>query len=102
MDYITDKIYTVEEIKNIVAPIAKSHGVTKVCLFGSYARMEATGKSDVDLWIEKGRIVTLFDLGGLYADLEDSLKKPLSLITNKGMDEKFYNKIKHEEIIIYG
>jgi hypothetical protein len=98
----TDKIYTVEEIKDIVTPIAESHGVSKVYLFGSYARRKATAKSDVDIWIESGKIKTLFGLGGFYADLEKKLQKPLSLLTDDGMDEKFYNRIKNEEVVIYG
>jgi hypothetical protein len=98
----TDKIYTVEEIKDIVTPIAESHGVSKVYLFGSYARREATAKSDVDIWIESGKIKTLFKLGGFYADLEEQLQKSIDIITDDAMDEKFYNRIKHEEIAIYG
>jgi len=102
MDTITDKIYTITEIKDIVAPIAESHGVSKVYLFGSYARNEATAKSDVDIWIESGKIKTLFGLGGFYADLEEKFQKPLSLLTDDGMDSQFYNRIKHEEVVIYG
>lgn len=33
-------IYTVDDIKKIVSPIAEAHGLEKVCLFGSYARNE--------------------------------------------------------------
>ena len=49
---MTRKVYTINEIKGIVAPIAKKHGVNKVYLFGSYARGEATPSSDVDLCVE--------------------------------------------------
>jgi predicted nucleotidyltransferase len=59
-------IYTLSEIRDIIIPIAQSHGVDKVYLFGSYARGIATEKSDIDLWIERGKVRTLFALGGLY------------------------------------
>jgi hypothetical protein len=98
----TDKIYTVEEIKDIVTPIAESHGVSKVYLFGSYARREATAKSDVDIWIDRGKVRTLFALGGLYADLEEQLHKSIDIITDDAMDDKFHRGIKSEEVIIYG
>ena len=32
------QVYSIDEIPEIVAPIAKQHGVDKVFLFGSYAR----------------------------------------------------------------
>ena len=31
------QVYSIDEIREIVAPIAKQHGVDKVFLFGSYA-----------------------------------------------------------------
>lgn len=102
MEYITDKTYTVAEIKDIVAPIAASHGVSRVYLFGSYARNEATGKSDIDFWIDRGRVRTLFALGGLHVDLEEQLRKSIDIITDDAMDEKFHRGIKDEEVIIYG
>ena len=36
------QVYSIDEIREIVAPIAKQHGVDKVFLFGSYARGDAT------------------------------------------------------------
>ena len=33
-----DKVYTLDEIKNIAGEIAKRHGVERMFLFGSYAR----------------------------------------------------------------
>ena len=79
------KIYTITELEQIIAPIARQHGVSRVYLFGSYARGEATEASDVDLCIDSGRIKSLFQLGGLYADLEDALEKPLDLVTTDGL-----------------
>jgi predicted nucleotidyltransferase len=38
---------------DIIAPIAKSYGVTKVSVFGSYARGEAIWKSDIDFKIDE-------------------------------------------------
>ena len=46
----------VEEIKRIVAPIAETHGVTKLYLFGSRAKGTETADSDYDFVISKGDI----------------------------------------------
>ena len=106
---MTDKIYTIDEIKQIVFPIAKKYGVEKVYLFGSYARGEATEKSDIDLRVTASNIHSLFVLGGLYSDLEEALNKSLDLVTteslinvaNKRFSEKFYENIKTEEKLLY-
>lgn len=46
---ITQYIYSIEEIRKIVSEIAKQYGVERVTLFGSYARGEARGNSDINL-----------------------------------------------------
>ncbi len=35
-------IYSVEELKRQIAPVAEKYGLREVYLFGSYARSEAT------------------------------------------------------------
>jgi predicted nucleotidyltransferase len=102
MTKYTRRIYTISEIKDLVAPIARSHGVDKIYLFGSYARGDAIWKSDVDFRIDSGKIKTLFDLGGFYADLEESLRKPVDIVTTDSVSDEFYREIKGEEVVIYG
>jgi len=96
-----DKVYTIEEIKSIVVPIAKAHSVGRVYLFGSYARGEATPSSDVDLRVDKGNLRGLFALGALYADLEDGLGKKLDLLTTGSLDQSFLRSIADEEVLLY-
>ncbi|MBR4866234.1 MAG: nucleotidyltransferase domain-containing protein [Clostridia bacterium] len=97
-----DKIYTIEEIRSIVAPIAAAHAVERIYLFGSYARGEATATSDVDLRVDRGKIKGLIALGALYADLEDGLGKSLDLLTTGSLDQSFLQQIKDEEVLLYG
>lgn len=96
-----DKVYTIDEIRDIVVPIAKAHEVGRVYLFGSYARGEATPESDIDLRIEKGKLKGLFELGALYVDLEDVLLKKLDLLTTGSLDKKFLKQIAGEEVLLY-
>lgn len=98
---MTNKVYSIEEIKQIVAPIAQAYGVQRVFLFGSYARGEATSTSDLDFRVDKGSLKGLFALGGLYSDLEESLDKELDLLTTGSLDPTFLNQIANEEILIY-
>ena len=45
-------IYTIDEIKAKIIPIAKQYNVSKVYLFGSYARGEEDENSDIDIALE--------------------------------------------------
>ena len=45
---MSNKVYTIDEIKSTIRPIAESYGVERIFLFGSYARGEATPTSDID------------------------------------------------------
>ena len=85
-----NKVYTIDEIKNIVAPIAKAYGVQRVFLFGSYARGEAREDSDIDLLVDTSgtNLRTLLSLGALYCDLEAALQKPIDLITVSALEQR--------------
>lgn len=76
-------VYTVEELRRIITPIAVKYGLPAVYLFGSYARGTAKESSDVDLLIDTAgtSIKTLLDLGAVYCDLEDALGKSVDLLT---------------------
>ncbi|ANU55434.1 nucleotidyltransferase domain-containing protein [Acutalibacter muris] len=99
---MTDKIYSIDEIKKIISPIASRYGVERVFLFGSYARGEATEESDLDFRIDKGALRGLFQLGGLYSDLEERFDKKLDLLTTGSLEQKFLDRIASEEILVYG
>ena len=97
-----ERIYSIDEIKAIVTPIAASYEVERIYLFGSYARGEATESSDIDFRVDKGRLKGLIALGALYADLEDGLGKQLDLLTTGSLDQQFLQRIAKEEVLIYG
>ena len=94
-------LYSVEDIRRITVPIAARHGVGRVRLFGSYARGDATEDSDVDLRIDCGKISDLFEMGALYADLQEGLSKPLDIVTTEGIDAEFLRSIQPDEVLIY-
>ena len=81
--------YSIEELRNIVSPIARAHGVASVSLFGSYAKGLADAGSDVDLKIDKGALRSLFQLCGFRLAIEDALKLPVELLTRDSSDKSF-------------
>ena len=45
-------VYTIDEIKAKIIPIAKQYNLSNVYLFGSYARGEEDENSDIDIALE--------------------------------------------------
>lgn len=82
-------VYTIDEIKLRITPVAEKYGIPAVYLFGSYARGTATEDSDVDLLVDTAgtTLTTLFALGGLYCDLEDALEKEIGMVTLDALEQ---------------
>ena len=59
--------------RNAVIDLLAGHRAKAVRVFGSVARGEDTFDSDIDLLVDFDRDASLFDLGGLQADLEELL-----------------------------
>jgi predicted nucleotidyltransferase len=94
-------LYSVNDIKKIVGPIAQQYGVERMWLFGSYARNEATPDSDLDFRVDKGKIVGYFTLAGFYRELEEALGMKLDLLTTDSLDDDFLEHISKYEVLIY-
>ncbi len=91
----------ISEIRRIIVPILKKNGVVKAGIFGSYARGEATKKSDVDVLIQfKGR-KSLLDLVGVKLDIQDKLKKNVDVLTYNSIHPLLKDIILKEEVRIY-
>jgi len=66
-----------EEIRRLVA----GRRATNPRVFGSTARGEDVEGSDLDILIDACAGATLFDLGALFEELEDTLGVPVDLVT---------------------
>lgn len=100
---MSEKIYTLEEIKNILHDILKNFAVKKAILFGSYARNSPTPKSDIDLVIDsEGKLLNIY-FYGLLEDLVQKLNKNVDLfeISEIQKNSKIYNDIQNEGVIVY-
>jgi len=74
-------IYTLDELREKIKPIAEKYEIPAVYIFGSYARGEATEDSDVDvLYNGRGSKVQGLIWGELYEDLRENLRKGLDLV----------------------
>ena len=82
--------YSIDELRSIVSPIARAHGVESVSLFDSYAKGLADADSDVDLKIDKGALRSLFQLCGFRLAVEDALKLPADIVTSDSSDKSLF------------
>lgn len=87
-------------IKERVTSVCKKYPIRKAYLFGSYARGEATEKSDVDIRIE-GNFKSFFTLGGIYSDLEDALGTEIDLLSRLPDSERFRQNLSRDEVLLY-
>lgn len=105
-------MYSLADIKRKVAPIARKHQLTAVYLFGSYARGEATGDSDVDLLIDSSNSLQsglkYFDI---HADFERSFGEDavdiidMNQLIGKNLSEQnriLAEAVLPERVLVYG
>ena len=92
---------TIEDIRQQIAPICRKYGVRAVYLFGSYARGEANDKSDVDLYVELGKIRDLFMLSAFRLELVDALQMEVDLVTKTPENSEFQKELMRDEVVLY-
>ena len=105
-------VYTIEQLKERVRPVAIKYNLPAVYLFGSYAKGEATEYSDVDILVDKTgtELRGLFAMGGLYNELSEALGKQIDLVTTSALKQEstkqrtpwFVENLNKERIKIYG
>ena len=79
-DDIEPAVLTIKQIKDRIKPVMEKHGIRDVYLFGSYARGEATNKSDVDIYCEPGDVQTLIDEVTVEEELAAALGKDVDVL----------------------
>ena len=104
-------VYSIEQIRELVSPVAKKHNIKSVFLFGSYARGTATEGSDIDLIIATSgtEIKSLLHLAVIQDELEAVFGKSIDLITQHSLEQRphipselsFRSWVKDEKVMLY-
>ena len=95
-------VYTLDEIRKIITPIAVRYKLKAVYVFGSYARGEAREDSDVDLLVDcTGSGMVGLAYGGLYSDLAEALGKSINMVTIQSLEQPAFSEsdIKFREAV---
>lgn len=98
-----EKIYTIEEIKEMLAEILRDQPVYQVVLFGSYAKNQATKTSDIDLIIDSRSTLKGFALLRLIFKIQEKMQKEIDgfemyeIVSDSPIDKE----IKKTGVVVY-
>jgi uncharacterized protein len=79
-------------------PLLDAFGVTRLSLFGSFARDEGREHSDVDLLVEFGRPIGLFEFVRLQRELGARLGRQVELVTPDALKPQLRDRILGEAV----
>ena len=93
------KIYDLLKSKRAeIYQIALKHGAKNIRLFGSAARKEADGKSDVDLLMDLEPDRSLLDHAALWIELQKILGCKVDVITENGLKPRIHERVLKEAV----
>jgi len=98
-------VYTQQELIEKLTPIFEQYPVRRAALFGSYARDEQTGDSDVDIFLEIDYTNVLPDIVlTIWGDVENIIKLRADVLTPGSLEtapKRFRERILSELRYIY-
>ena len=98
-------MYTQQELINKLTPIFEQYPIKRAALFGSYAREEQNGDSDVDIFLEIDYANVLPDIVlTIWDDVERGINLKADLLTRGSLEtapKRFRERILNELRYIY-
>ncbi|MBO6178596.1 MAG: nucleotidyltransferase domain-containing protein [Selenomonadaceae bacterium] len=97
-----NKILNIENISDLVRPLAKKYKVREIYVFGSYARGEATENSDVDFLVFGGDDFKLTNILALGEELREALNKDVDVfeICEINQGSNFYKSVMKDKVLV--
>ena len=81
-----------------IIALAEKYGVRNIRVFGSVARGEADGDSDVDFLVTFGPGTTLWNVSAFSDELETLLGHKVDVISDRGLREKIKETVLNEAV----
>jgi len=75
-----------QEQINTIVKVLEPFKPKEIGIFGSFARSEQHSNSDLDILVDFGEKLTLFDLIGLEQELTEQLKIKVDLVTKNSIN----------------
>lgn len=92
------KQQAIQSLTNSKAELINRFGITRLALFGSTARDNATAESDIDILVSFDGVATSQRYFGVQFYLEDLLGIPVDLVTEKALRSELRPHIEREAI----
>ena len=89
-----------KKLRALKPELGKLYKVKGLELFGSVARGDHQGKSDIDLMVEFSDGADMFDLIGLNLFLEEKLQNKVDLVPKKTLRSEFQSTVFSEAVVI--
>lgn len=100
---MTTKIYTLEDIKEMLREVLMHTEVEKAILFGSYAKNEPTEQSDIDILIDSDGKIRGLKYFAIIDMIKQKFNKEVDIIDKTEIDKnsKIEKEIERTGIVIY-
>ena len=79
----------ISRYRSEIGALCRRYGVARLEVFGSAARGDDREESDLDLLVDWSSTASLFDVGGLVADLQELLGKRVDVISAQQLHPRF-------------
>ncbi len=92
------------DINSAIIPVFSRYPVKRAAFFGSFARAEASEKSDADILVEFFPGTKGLEFFGLKVELEEALERSVDLLTYNALrdaDSAFIDAVESEAVVIY-
>ncbi len=95
-------VLTREQLSSALAGLVERYGARAAYLFGSYARAEADGDSDVDVLIDGGPAFRKTDVFAIAEELHRAFGKRVDVYEVSELEEghPFYNAVMRDRVLV--
>jgi len=101
---MSPEVYTIDDLKALLAPAFEAYPVLRGYIFGSYSRGEADEKSDIDIFVEPSEGFRSYDVCGILSRAMKLSGKGVDCYSSIDFDEdsQTYKTILKDRVLIYG
>ena len=100
----TDQFLTLDDLRtrrDEILALAARYGAYNVRVFGSVARGDSTSESDIDILVDFADGASLYDLSGLWQDLQQLLGHSVDVVEDHpGLRERFRQRIVKDAVLL--
>ena len=90
----------IAQLRRMQPDLRRRYPIREMGVFGSYARGQQTGGSDVDVVVDLGEGVGLLELAGLQQDLSDALGVKVDLVMKDALKRGMAKRILSEAVML--